>query len=211
MLQAQSPQTLAPGDGPPPSQQRHPKRKAETQDNERLSKRLSLLNIEQDGRKVYVPVESPNGSPSSKAARAHPAASNSGDDDTMQMDDSKHKVYIYNLDDELSDDDSDANDPAKLVFLPDIEKHLKLNRIPRHILEKPDPEEEDMQVILYSDPTSLTVPEESVGVRKAIAEARRRAREKQRLEREGSGAAPIQSNSESNGQVENGDEEMQLD
>jgi hypothetical protein len=45
MLQAQSPQTLAPGDGPPPSQQRHPKRKAETQDNERLSKRLSLLNI----------------------------------------------------------------------------------------------------------------------------------------------------------------------
>jgi hypothetical protein len=41
---AQSPQTLPLGDGAPP-QQRHPKRKAETQDNERLSKRLSLLNI----------------------------------------------------------------------------------------------------------------------------------------------------------------------
>lgn len=40
---AQSPQSLAPEDGPP--SQRHPKRKASTQDNERLSKRLSLLNI----------------------------------------------------------------------------------------------------------------------------------------------------------------------
>lgn len=172
---------------------------------------ILISSIEQDGRKVYVPVESPNGSPSSKTAHAQPPAPNDGGDDIMQMDDSKHKVYIYNLDDELSDDDSDANDPAKLVFLPDIEKHLKLNRIPRHILEKPDPEEEDMQVILYSDPTSLSVPEESVGVRKAIAEARRRAREKQRLEREGSGVAPIQNNHDLNGSVEDGVEEMQLD
>ncbi|KAK0384107.1 hypothetical protein NLU13_8196 [Sarocladium strictum] len=201
---AQSPPTLPLGDGPPP-QQRHPKRKAESQDNERLSKRLSLLNIEQDGRKVYVPVESPTSFPSSKPTIAPPQ-----DDDVMQMDDSKHKVYIYNLDDELSDDDSDTADPAKLVFLKNIEKHLNLNRIPRHIIEKPDPEEEDMQVVLYSDPKSLSVPEERDSVRKAIIEARRRTRERQRLEREGL-AAPAESLTTAQEPMEIADEVMELD
>lgn len=220
---AQSPQSLAPEDGPPP--QRHPKRKASTQDNERLSKRLSLLNIgilrfqsadvsgwhllilssEQDGRKVYVPVESPTESPSSSSQTAAIAPSA---DDAMQMDESKHKVYIYNLDDELSEDDSDV-EKGKLVFLPDIEKHLKLNRIPRHILEKPAAEEEDMQVVLYSDPKSLTVPENSDGVRKAIIEARRRTREKQRLEREAL-AVPTDDAVASLRRSDD-DEEMQLD
>jgi hypothetical protein len=127
------------------------------------------------------------------------------------MDDSKHKVYIYNLDDELSDDDSDTTDPAKLVFLKDIEKHLNLNRIPRHILEKPDPEEEGKQIILYSDPKSISVPEEADSVRKAIIEARRRAREKQRLEREGL-AAPDDNKTLPQDPVEiGGDEVMDLD
>ncbi|KAH8179392.1 hypothetical protein LIA77_00911 [Sarocladium implicatum] len=200
---AQSPPSLAPEDGPPP--QRHPKRKASTQDNERLSKRLSLLNIEQDGRKVYVPVESPSESPSSSSRQAAVAPSA---DDVMQMDESKHKVYIYNLDDELSEDDSDV-EKGKLVFLPDIEKHLKLNRIPRHILEKPAAEEEDMQVVLYSDPKSLSVPENSDGVRKAIIEARRRTREKQRLAREG--LPDSTENAVADPPRVDNDEEMQLD
>ncbi|KAF4465502.1 hypothetical protein FALBO_7665 [Fusarium albosuccineum] len=164
------------------------KRKAETQDNERLSKRLSLLNIEQSGSKLYVPVEEPsNLAPSSSNAAASsssPSHNQPVPDDSMHLDDSKHKVYIYNIDDELSSD-SDTDDPGKLVFLPDIEKHLRANRIPPAVLANSDGELAGMQVVLYSDPKSLTVPEEKDSVRKAIIESRRRTREQQRLEREG--------------------------
>ncbi|KEY66518.1 hypothetical protein S7711_04844 [Stachybotrys chartarum IBT 7711] len=156
------------------------KRKAETQENERLNKRLSLLNLEHNGPKLYVPVETPSvaSTPSVTTNPSTPAQ-----DDTMQLDESKHKVYIYNIDDELSSDSE--GDEAKLVFLPDIEKHLKESRIPRHILANQDGELAGMQVVLYSDPTSLSVPVEQDSVRKAIIESRRRLREKQKLDREG--------------------------
>lgn len=185
------------------------KRKAETQDNERLSKRLSLLNIgtharfttrslvpytlfltltafffcaERNGPKLYVPVETPTTAPVQQTANTL-AQAPAGD--SMQVDDSKHKVYIFNMDDELSSESEDEE--GKLVFLPDIGKHLRDNRIPAHILANPEGELAGMQMVLYSDPKSLTVPEERDGVRKAIIEARQRAREKQRLEREGGG------------------------
>ncbi|KAM0556672.1 hypothetical protein ACHAPJ_005730 [Fusarium lateritium] len=177
------------------------KRKAETQDNERLSKRLSLLNLEQNGSKLYVPVEEPSTSTSSASASAstsNPPSQPSTSDETMQLDDSKHKVYIYNIDDELSSD-SETDDPGKLVFLPDIEKHMRLNRIPPSVLANSDGELAGMQVVLYSDPKSLTVPEDKDSVRKAIIESRHRTREQQRLEREGKTESPtIQDNAVSN-------------
>lgn len=119
----------------------------------------------------------------------------------MQIDDSKHKVYIYNIDDELSsesggdddddDDDEDNNNSSdggdgKLVFLPDIDKHLRANRIPPYILANDEGELAGMQLVLYDDPKSLTVPESKDSVRKAIIESRNRLRETQRLERGGS-------------------------
>lgn len=93
----------------------------------------------------------------------------------MQLDDTKHRVYIHNLDDELADIESDEE---KLVFLPDIEK--KLNAIPRHILvgEKNDSHQE---LVLYNLPPSLSVPIEQDNVRKAILEARERAKDKAAL------------------------------
>jgi hypothetical protein len=200
------------------------KRKAETQDNERLSKRLSLLNLgmhfyssnrhfpdqllihvaltEQGGNKLYVPVEEPTASvppiPASLSNVPNVPADLPTPDETMQLDDSKHKVYIYNIDDELSSD-SETDDPGKLVFLPDIEKHLRANRIPPSVLANSDGELAGMQVVLYSDPKSLTVPEDKDSVRKAIIESRQRTREQQRLEREGKlDARAIQDNTVSN-------------
>lgn len=204
------------------------KRKAETQDNERLSKRLSLLNLglfpsclrhdhssptlhlEQNGQKLYVPVENPT--PSSTLAvppsiantpqaqaqgqaqihtQAQPPAS---DDDGMQVDDTKHRVYIYSLDDELSSSDSEPDD-GRLVFLPDIERHLRKHRlhhlspasppIPRPVPVNPEGELAGMQVVLYHEPASISVPAERDSVRKAIIETRARTRERQRREREG--------------------------
>lgn len=98
----------------------------------------------------------------------------------MQLDDSKHKVYIYNLDDELSD--SDASDDGRLIFLPDISKHLRETRIPPHILANKEGELAGMnnQLILYDTavPRNHNVPEEHDLVRKAFLEAREKARAK---------------------------------
>jgi hypothetical protein len=103
----------------------------------------------------------------------------------MRLDDTKHKVYIYNIDDELSSSDDDtASDDGRLVFLPDIEKHLRANRIPPQVLANADGELAGMQMVLYSDPKSLSVPEEQDGVRKAVLEARQRLRDRNAGKRE---------------------------
>ncbi|PKS09949.1 hypothetical protein jhhlp_004572, partial [Lomentospora prolificans] len=166
------------------------KRKADPQDNERLSKRLGRLNIGQNLRRLYATVEddtSANQAPSSSAANADYGNNNQSSrmpEDYMQMDDSKHKVYIYNLDDELSSSESEAEE-GKLIFLPDIEMALKANRIPPVIRANPHGQLaghnlDDMQLVLYNVPSSLTVAPEHDNVRKAIIEARQRARERQR-------------------------------
>ncbi|KAG9507757.1 hypothetical protein J7337_001312 [Fusarium musae] len=195
MLQSPSssaPATVAVVEGVDKTRRLRRKRKAETQDNERLSKRLSLLNLERSGNKLYVPVEQPTTTSISSAAPVPTPSnvvSNPVPDEAMQLDDSKHKVYIYNMDDELSSD-SESDDQGKLVFLPDIEKHLRANRIPPSVLANSEGELAGMQVVLYSDPKSLTVPEDKDSVRKAIIESRNRTRELQRLEREGKTEAP---------------------
>ncbi|KAE8451102.1 hypothetical protein EG329_004774 [Mollisiaceae sp. DMI_Dod_QoI] len=155
------------------------KRKAEAQDNERLSKRLSLLNLERNGEKLYVPVEEPQAQlsaaiPTKQASPTRPQL----DEDVMQLDNTKHKVYIYDLDAELSD--SESSDDGKLIFLPDIEKHLRESRIPPSILANSEGElAGNKQLVLYNVPSSLTIPEEQDSVRKAIIETRARARAKQ--------------------------------
>ncbi|KAK5663752.1 hypothetical protein OQA88_4183 [Cercophora sp. LCS_1] len=177
------------------------KRKPEEppENNERLSKRMSLLNLEQSGTKLYVPVESqqPPSSvpslpvePSSITSNGHilngvhrphtTGGASAGDDEMMQLDDSKYKVYIRNLDDELSSDSE--GEEGKLIFLPDIEKHLRNNRIPQAVLAKPDSDTLSKQLVLYRVPSSISIPEEQDSVRKAIIEARARLREKHKAE-----------------------------
>ncbi|KAF5019506.1 hypothetical protein F66182_8483 [Fusarium sp. NRRL 66182] len=219
---ASPPATATSAEGVDKTKRLRRKRKADTQDNERLSKRLSLLNIEQSGSKLYVPVEEPSTSTlaststaSASASTSKPSSSNlPPPDESMQLDDSKHKVYIYNIDDELSSD-SETEDPGKLVFLPDIEKHLHANRIPPSVLANSDGELAGMQIVLYNDPKSLTVPEDKDSVRKAIIESRHRMRELQRLEREGKAEAPtIQDEQVSSAVITNPDDDpdaMDLD
>jgi hypothetical protein len=93
----------------------------------------------------------------------------------MDVEDTPHRVYISDLSAELSDLESDEETP---IFLSDIERHL--SKIPKHILQRPDPEPSDKnQLVLYNVPASLTVPEAQDSVRKAIVEARQRIRDKQ--------------------------------
>ena len=92
----------------------------------------------------------------------------------MQIDDTKEKIYIYNLDQEIANIESEE---GKLVFLPDIEK--KLGKIPRSVLTTKAQPVTSSEMILYNVPSSLSVPREQDNVRKAIIETRARAREKQ--------------------------------
>lgn len=93
----------------------------------------------------------------------------------MDVEDTPHRVYIHDLAAELSDIESDEENP---IFLSDIEKHL--SKIPKHVLLGPEPKStEANQLVLYNIPTSLSVPEDQDGVRKAIVEARQRIREGQ--------------------------------
>ena len=92
----------------------------------------------------------------------------------MQVDDTKNRVYIHNLDDELADDESEEE---KMIFLPDIDK--RLSKMPRHLLTGSQPESgHGQELVLYTVPASISVPVEHDSVRKAILEARQRARDR---------------------------------
>lgn len=92
----------------------------------------------------------------------------------MQVDDTKDRIFIHNLDYELANVDSEEE---RLVFLPDIEK--KLGKIPKSVLLGESYPSAGNEMVLYGVPTSLSVPQEHDKVRKAIIESRARAREKQ--------------------------------
>lgn len=132
--------------------------------------RPTLIQSTEHNGKLYLPVQHP------PPAR-HPYNNGSNyDSESMQLDDTKDRVYIHNLDDELADIDSDEE---KLVFLPDIEKKLDMvGRIPKSVLLGEAHPSTGNEMVLYSVPTSLSVPEEQDKVRKAIIESRARAREK---------------------------------
>ena len=163
------------------------KRKADEDlgNEQRLAKRFDLLNLgktdlltqkprgqklmrstEQNG-KLYLPVQ-----------HTPPARTDGNNEsESMQLDDTKDKVYIHNLDDELADIESEEE---KLVFLPDIDKKLgMMGKIPKSVLLGEGHPSTGNEMVLYSVPSSLSVPEEQDKVRKAIIESRARAREKQ--------------------------------
>lgn len=91
----------------------------------------------------------------------------------MNLDDSKHHIYIHDLDEELASIESDEE---RLVFLPDVEKRLA--NLPKSVLTS-ETAPRGKEVVLYSVPESLSLPPEQDNVRKAILEARERAREMQ--------------------------------
>ncbi|KAL8803918.1 MAG: hypothetical protein Q9182_002885 [Xanthomendoza sp. 2 TL-2023] len=146
----------------------HGQKKRPADDNleseQRLSKRFNLLNLDHNG-KLYLPVQpnAPTNAPNQN--------------ESMQLDDTRDRVYVHNLDAELADIESDEDTP---IYLPDIEK--KLSKIPRSVLVGSNPPITNNQMILYNVPSSLSVPEEQDNVRRAIIDSRTRVREKQAQE-----------------------------
>ncbi|KAF2736642.1 hypothetical protein EJ04DRAFT_462704 [Polyplosphaeria fusca] len=183
-------EAVAPGSQDQQAPTSHPfshgkKRAAETEleGEQRLSKRFDLLDLNKNGARLYVPVPgfsqpatASSASPLKPARRTtRPNAPHTAAADGMQVDDTPNRVYIYDLDAELSDIESDEDNP---IFLSDIEKHL--SKIPKHLLSGPELKAtKDNAMVLYQVPSSLTMPREQDSVRKAIAEARARIRKRQ--------------------------------
>ncbi|KAK0355193.1 hypothetical protein LTR91_020912 [Friedmanniomyces endolithicus] len=150
-------------------------------DDQRFTKRFNLLSIVANAAgngnsNLYIPVNNPaaaqnNGPPPSPDAQNHDRQN----DEHMQVDDTRTRVYIHDLDEELADLDSENE---TLIFLPDIEQ--RLSKLPRQLLQhhRADEPLENQELVLYSTPKSLTVDEGHDVVRKAIIEARQRAQEK---------------------------------
>lgn len=87
----------------------------------------------------------------------------------MLLDDTRHTTYIYNLDQELAEPEPSE----KLIILP---LAARMMSVPESVLSSPA---QSQELVLYSEPTSLTVPKEKDSVRKAIIESRARARASQ--------------------------------
>ncbi|PGH33735.1 hypothetical protein GX50_03475 [[Emmonsia] crescens] len=105
-------------------------------------------------------------------ARASVPAAVSPANELMQIDETKHRVYIHDLDSELAEIEAHENNAA---FLRDIEKRVMC--VPKSVLGNSRPSA-DNALVLYRLPSSLSVPETQDSVRRAVIEARERAREK---------------------------------
>lgn len=89
----------------------------------------------------------------------------------MMLDDTKTTTYIHNLDQELAE--ADASEDG-LVFLPALT--AKMMSFPGSVLSTSNSNSFGKELVLYTEPSSLTVPREQDSVRKAIVESRARAR-----------------------------------
>ncbi|POS84961.1 hypothetical protein EPUL_002960, partial [Erysiphe pulchra] len=153
------------------------KRKAENyENNERLSKRLSLLNLERSGHKLISPPQPPISH--NQNQNSHVVTLPSTNSDLMQIEDTKNKVFIHDLEAEILEVQSEE---AKLIIHPEIEKHLRDIRFTPQFIAPTSTSHEDKQLILYNEPGSITIPEELDSVKRIIVETRCRIREKQDL------------------------------
>ncbi|KAI9760049.1 MAG: hypothetical protein M4579_001882 [Chaenotheca gracillima] len=169
--------------------------------DQRFAKRFSRLNLDKSGR-AYVPVSPSSPSQQQPLAAYPPQISTNNNDDFMQVDDTKDKIYIYNLDAELAAADASANE-EKVVFLPDIEQ--RLNQIPRSLVRDSgrgiagldstlsNDSAEGRQLILYKQPNSWLAPPEGEKKRRSISESRAKVRQLQAADRQANGVGSFES------------------
>jgi hypothetical protein len=193
----------------PPHQAQGTKRPPENdlENEQRLAKRFNRMNLRKSlpsftrlrmqeanrrienhiARPQYIPVTNHSSVPVSAQSSNHNALSSAppqlrrkaSDSSLMQVEDTPTRIFIHDLDSELADEvESDSERP---IFVPDIEKHLM--KLPRAVLigDSERKAMENMQMVLYKIPKSISVPEEEDSVRRAIREARQRARDQQPL------------------------------
>ncbi|KAK5112447.1 hypothetical protein LTR62_004203 [Meristemomyces frigidus] len=152
-------------------------------DDQRFTKRFHLLSIDKSipngnaSSNFYIPVPTTAKPANGELSAQQPDTrtwNNGRSDELMNVDETRDRVYIHDLDAELADIQTEEE---QLIFLPDIEK--RLSRIPQQLLSGRHTDDGGHhELVLYEVPKSLTVDEDRDSVRKAIIEARQRARDR---------------------------------
>ncbi|KKK12630.1 hypothetical protein P175DRAFT_0496898 [Aspergillus ochraceoroseus IBT 24754] len=130
------------------------------EEDQPLAKKFDRLHIDT--------VISHSSSCNNQEARLQASSGVSNSNDAMMLDDTKHTIYIHDLERELADDEPVG---SSIMILPGLEDKLSVSRILVTDTKPPCSE-----IVLYREPTSLSIPREKDGVRRAIMESRERAR-----------------------------------
>jgi len=129
------------------------------------------------------------GYPASAGQKAAHCNHSRDEDDYMPVDETADRVWVHDLDAEIREIEAEEARNNNGIQISEAGKGY--SKLPEHVLRQ-SPTVEDpaksLQMILYRDPVSISVPQEEDAVRKAIIEARRRMREKQHEERVAEGA-----------------------
>jgi hypothetical protein len=99
----------------------------------------------------------------------------------MSVDDTTDRIWVHDLDAEIAEIEAEEARKKSETLLRNAAGQ-EIGKIPQHLLRSTTAHGDarpNMQMILYRDPISISVPEEHDAVRKTIIEARRRMREKQ--------------------------------
>ena len=156
---------------------------------QRLAKRFHLLNIgkprhqitAEDIQKVHMQQDIKDGSREEEEEntttlkgppRLLRRSRSNAFSDSMNVDDSRDRIFIHSLEDELADLSSDEEHP---IFIPDIER--RLNMLPKALLRPDNAPRVGNELVLYEVPSSLSIPIEKDSARKAIIESRHRAQQ----------------------------------
>lgn len=170
------------------SQPHGTKRRAndELENSQRLAKRFHLLSLGSNNHyshdpcdrltwladsngKLWIPPQSRERNAAQQ--RTQPLKDQS---DLMEVEDTKDRIYIRDLDEELAEEAND--DEERIVFIPDIDR--RLNNLPKRLLAGDrSPDTTGNELVLYNVPSSLSVPQNQDSVRKAILESRARAQQ----------------------------------
>lgn len=99
----------------------------------------------------------------------------------MSVDDTSDRIWVHDLDAEIAEIEAEEARKKSEALLSNTAGQ-DIGKIPQHLLKSNTAHGDarsNMQMILYRDPISISVPEEHDAVRKTIIEARRRVRQKQ--------------------------------
>ena len=112
--------------------------------------------------------------------RSYSSCARNDEDDFMPVDDTADRIWVHDLDAEIAEIEAEeARERERSQFSGPGSQYAK---IPDHLLKqngKGVDQTSNMQMVLYRDPISISVPEEDDAVRKTISEARKRMRENQ--------------------------------
>lgn len=126
-----------------------------------------------DSTSNHHPFQSYESAPYTNHVRHH-------EDDFMPLDDTADRIWIHDLDAEIAEIEAEEVRLRNEIQLSQVGKEA--SKIPHHLLKQHPPDDDpasSMQMVLYRDPISISVPEQEDAVRKTIIEARKRVREKQ--------------------------------